>query len=195
MPHPKIPWLIATITMVTSLTTIGCNNREAEIAREAADRQARQNETMATLQKEVAAGTRSLAENDAQARQQSFEVHRDLHAERADLSGQWQDLEDQRQAVARTRRTDSFLSSLVTGGGGVLAALFALAFAWLAMFGIHRSDGSPELARRLVEHLLVDGRLLSEPQGQPAVLTRSSPSLPGPNNLGDVEHGDLPSDA
>ena len=194
MPQPKIPWTNLAIATIAILTILGCNNREAEIAREAADRQARQNETMASLQQEVAAGARSLVENDAQARQQSLEVHRDLHAERGDLSGQWQDLEDQRQAVARTRRTDSFLSALVTGGGGLLAALLALAFAWLALFGVHRSDESPELACQLVEQLLGEGPLLLAPPRPPAL--SSPPAIDGPlPSPCDIEPGVTPSDS
>ena len=178
--NPRLLLLFLPVTM------LGCADREAEIAREAADRQARQNDTMAALQQEVAAGTRSLAENDAQARHQSFEVHRDLHAERADLSDQWRDLDDQRQAVARTRRTDSFLTSLVAGGGGALAALFALAFAWLALFALHRSGESPEMACQIVEQFLDSDDLLSEPGGLPASpLLQSSTDcrlLPSPND-------------
>ena len=200
MPKLKIPWTAFAMATIALLTILGCDNREAQIAREAADRQARQNETMATLQQEVAAGTRTLAENDAQARQQSFEVHRDLHAERADLSEQWQDLEDQRQAVARTRRTDSFLSALVVGGGGLLAALLALAFAWLALFGLHRSGDTPELASQLVEQFLADGPLLLEPPSAPTAPAKLPPHqieglLPDLQDFGTVESGVTSSDA
>ena len=192
MPTPQIPRPLNVLSMIALLTILGCDNREAEIAREAADRQARQNETMASLQQEVAAGTRSLAENDAKARQQSFEVHRDLQTERADLSGQWQELEDQRQSIAGSRRTDSFLSALVTGGGGVLAALLALAFAWLALFGLHRSGESPELACHLVEQLLDDGPLLLEsgsldPSAAPLLGAPDGRLLPSPDDA-DAPH-------
>jgi hypothetical protein len=181
MPRHKIPWPTAVMTMVALMTTLGCDNREAEIAREAADRQARQNETMATLQQEVAAGTRTLADNDARARQQSFEVHRDLQSERSELSHQWQNLEDQRQEVAHDRRTESFLAALVSSGGTTLAVLFALAFAWLALFGLHREEASsPEATVLLVEQLLDDSLRLNRPDDERALLADSSPkpSLP-----------------
>jgi hypothetical protein len=157
-----IPRLRLILTAIVLSITSGCDNREAEIAREAADRQARQNETMAALQQDVTAGTRTLAENDAKARQQSLEVHRDLQSERAKLGDQWQDLEQQRQAIAASRRTDSFLSALVTGSGGLLAALLALGFAWLTLFGLHRSGECPELAGELLAQLIEEDWQLAD---------------------------------
>jgi hypothetical protein len=153
-PRQKI---LTTLALVALLTTCGCDNREAEIAREAANRQAQQNQTMATLQQEVVIGTRRLAENDAQARKQALEVHQDLQAERAQMNVGWDSLEAERQSIGRSRRVDSFLTALITGGGGALAALFALAFAWLAVFGRSREDDAAEaLCELLAEEWLAD---------------------------------------
>jgi hypothetical protein len=85
-PHHRI---LTTLSLVALLTICGCDNREAEIAREAANRQAEQNQTMATLQQEVVIGTRRLAENDAQARKQALKVHQDLQIERFRMSRSW----------------------------------------------------------------------------------------------------------
>ena len=113
--HRKTP---TALVLIGLLTTGGCDNREAEIAREAADRQAAQNQTMAELQQEVVVGTKRLAENDAQSRRQTLQVHRDLQAERTQLNKGWDSLETERQSVALSRRVDSFLTVLITGGGG-----------------------------------------------------------------------------
>ena len=99
--HPKlnlpiaIPWIAALILMS------GCDERAAQIAREAADRQAQQNTAMAELNKEVAGGTRRLVEADAQARKEIVGVHRDLQAERTRLDTGWDDV---RRRAASDRR-------------------------------------------------------------------------------------------
>ena len=152
--HRKTPTVLVLIGL---LTTGGCDNREAEIAREAADRRGLRNQTMAELQQEVVVGTKRLAENDAQSRRQTLQVHRDLQAERTQLNKGWDSLETECQSVALSRRVDSFLTVLITGGGGSPAALFALAFAWLAVFGRSREDDAAEaLCERLAEQWLAE---------------------------------------
>ncbi len=160
--NPRPSTTPTALALAALLTISGCDNREAEIAREAADRQAEQNRTMAQLHQEVAGGTRRLAENDAQARRQALEVHRDLQAERSQMAEGWDSLEAERQSIARQRRTDSFLAALVTGGGAAVAALFALAFAWLALLGQRRQDDAAEsFCELLAEDLLAENLLLS----------------------------------
>lgn len=185
--------LIVTYLIATALTN-GCDDRAADVAREAADRQARQNETMAELQQEVAAGTKRLVEEEAKARQQSLDVHRDLQAERSQLGEGWNDLETQRQAIAGDRRTQSFLAVLATGGGAVVAGLLALAFAWLTMYGLsQRDDSAQDACELLIGDLVADQprltrylvsrpgeeveRLPSPADGEPD----DRPSLPAPD--------------
>src|SRR5262245_51317897 len=79
--------------------TRGCDDRETQIAREAADRQAQQNTEMARLNKEVASGTHELVAADAQARKEIVGVHHELQAERARLDTSWKDLEGERQQI------------------------------------------------------------------------------------------------
>jgi hypothetical protein len=67
-PKPRITLLLAAALL--TVTSSGCDERVAQVAREAADRQAQQNQSMAELQGHVAAGTRKLVEADAQARQE-----------------------------------------------------------------------------------------------------------------------------
>ena len=75
-------WILWT---TLSILTSGCDDAATRVAREAADRQAQQNTTMAELNKEVAGGTHRLVEADAQARKEVIGVHRDLQAERSRL--------------------------------------------------------------------------------------------------------------
>ena len=84
-PNLKIHILFTTIL----LTTLGCDDRVAQVAREPADRQAQQNAEMARLNKEVATGTHELVEADPQGRKEMVGVHHDLQAERERQASEW----------------------------------------------------------------------------------------------------------
>src|SRR4029079_11893746 len=102
----------------------------------------------------VADGTSQLVEQEAKARQQALVVQRDLQAERAQLATGWNKLESERTSIAAQRRNESFLAALVTGGGGVLAGLISLGFAWLTMYGLSRDDSSQAACEILIEDLV-----------------------------------------
>jgi hypothetical protein len=144
--------LIATAALLILMTS-GCDDRAAQIAIEGAQRQAEQNRSMAKLHEHVAAGAKRLAEEEAAARKQALVVHQELQLERSQLSGGWNQLEAQRQAIAEARRTESFLAALVQGGGAVLAGVLALAFGWLALYGLRRDHESPEVCELLLQEL------------------------------------------
>ena len=151
---------------------LGCRPPEEDLLREAITRQAEQNQSMAQLQREVAAGTRELVAGDADARRRSVDLQRQLQAERTRLSTSWDDLERQRQREAQRRRTESFLSALVQGGGGVAAALFALAALKSALSGDNGDEA--ELAALLLE----EAPLLTSCRIQVAVSGSKSSSRP-----------------
>ena len=88
----------------------GCDDRVSQVAREAADRQAQQNTSMAELNQEVAGGARRLVEADAKARQDFVGIHRDLGAERSRLDAGWNSLEDERHQIAGQRGAESMWS-------------------------------------------------------------------------------------
>lgn len=146
-----IPWIVALIL------TIGCDDRATEIAREAADRQARQNETMANLQGRVAGGTQELVAADAAARRQLIGVHHDLQAERTRLDGGWKALETERQRIAGQRRTESLVGPLATCLGGLLLVTALLGFCWYAVGAAHASeDYEVVLNEYLVQEVLAE---------------------------------------
>ena len=122
-----IPWIVSVILMS------GCDDRAAQIAREAADRQAQQNTAMAELNKEVASGTHRLVEADAQARKEIVGVHRDLQAERTRLDTGWSDLEQERRQIAGERRTESLLAPAVQTAGLLAVVALVLGFCWYAL--------------------------------------------------------------
>jgi hypothetical protein len=146
----------ATIQLILVLTgTSGCDERVVEVAREAADRQAAQNQQMGELQTEVARGTRSLVEANAAARQEMVGVHRDLQAERQQLGTGWNALETQRQQLARQRRTDSLLLPLACAVGGLALVTVLIGFLWQLLANA-RSSGSidGELNELLIKQVL-----------------------------------------
>lgn len=128
----------------------GCNELATEVAREAADRQARQNETMADLQEEVAAGTRRLVEAEAESRQQILGVHEHLQAERSRLQEWWERLRGE-------QRTESLLVPLVPLIGKVMLVALLLGFCWYALFASHHGDDAEgELNEVLLTELTAD---------------------------------------
>lgn len=145
----------AMCALVALIWMSGCDERVVEVAREAADRQAAQNQQMGELQKEVARGTRSLVEADASARREIVGVHRDLQAERQQLGSGWHDLEIQRQRIAKERRTESLLVPLASTVAGAALVIVLLGFLRQLLASSHSSDpADAELNELLVEQLL-----------------------------------------
>lgn len=108
------------------IATLGCLASDPELTRHALRTQAEQNQMMAQLQREIAAGAHELTAADADARLQSIKLHEHIQAERTRLNEAWKDLQSHRRREAVSQRTDSFLESLVRGGGAIAAALFAI---------------------------------------------------------------------
>lgn len=119
--HPRT-WIV---WICLAVVTSGCDERVVEIAREAADRQAQQNQVMARLQQQVAEGSQGLVEADAAARRDYVTVQHDLHAERQSLDKARADLDAERQALASDRHTESLLTALIpmASGAAMLVAL------------------------------------------------------------------------
>jgi hypothetical protein len=146
---------VAIQTILGLSSIVGCNERVVEVAREAADRQAAQNEQMGELQQEVARGSRSLVEADAAARHAIVGVHRDLQAERRQLNASLNDLEVKRQQLVGERRTESLLLTLGSALGGLLLVVVLMGFLWQLLATARTSDSvDVELNQLLVEQLL-----------------------------------------
>lgn len=171
---PRKRHLAMTFAIVALAWTTGCDERVVEVAREAADRQAAQNEQMGNLQKEVAHGTRSLVEADAAARKEIVGVHRDLQAERRQLGTSWNDLEAQRQQVARQRRIESVLVPLLTAVTGVVLVVVLLSF----LRQLFASSETTESIDVELQNLLVEQVLAIEVRSNEAIGQGSEPRMP-----------------
>ena len=151
-PKNLIPWIL-----IVSLIA-GCDDRATRIAREAADRQAQQNTSMADLNKEVASGTHQLVEADAKARQEIIGVHRDLQAERTRIDTGRQTLDQERREIAALRRTESLLAPAIALFGGIVLVALVLGFCWHAVVSSGPSGSSEgQLNELLIYEFLVDG--------------------------------------
>jgi hypothetical protein len=170
-PRTWILWNVLTILIG------GCDEERERIVREAADRQAQQNTAMVELNREVAGGTRRLVEADAQARQEIVGVHRDLQDERSRLDGGWSALEQERQQIARQRRTESMLVPTTKIGGGLALVIVLLGFCWYALVAIRRSDDTDaQLNELLIAEILPDEPpLLFHGQHSPSLLGHAQP--------------------
>jgi hypothetical protein len=169
---------IAPMILISLL--IGCSDeRIVEVSRQAAERQAQQNTTMAELHQEVASGTRALVQADAEARQEIVGIHHDLQQERTRLDSGWHDLETERQAIAGERRTESLLVPLVQLVGKIALVVVLLGFCWRALVGLEGSDNSNgELNELLVQELAENVALRLDAAALPAQITASDDRPP-----------------
>jgi hypothetical protein len=140
--------------MILTVLTSGCDDRATRIAREAADRQAQQNNAMGELNKQIAIGTRFLVETDGQARQEHLALHRDIEAERHQLDDAWNRLEVERKAVAQERRGDSLLVIFLERAGSTVLIVVLLGFCWYVLVRDHSTDTSDRELSQLLLHEL-----------------------------------------
>lgn len=168
-------------TVIWILTT-GCDEQVTQVAREAADRQAQQNATMAELQQEVAHGTRSLVAADATARRAIIGVHHELQAEQKRLDTGWDALQTERRQIARERRTESLLVPTLEAAGAVLVVVVLLGFLGHTLAGLRTSEPvDAELSELLVAQLLAERPAEDFPHRRLAGSFVASAALPGPD--------------
>ena len=173
------------------VATLGCDSdhRVAEVATEAARRQAGQNEEMIRLNREVAENNRRLVEADSQARQEVLQVQRDLierdaegreqldslerevqatvKQERSSLDHQHEKLDDERKEIATQRNRDPIVAAAITGLGVVLACLAPIVLAMYLLRTVHRQEPTDaELAELLVQEIASDRSVLFGPGGR-----------------------------
>ena len=163
-----------------ALATGGCDEdrRVVDAATQAAERQAAQNVELARVAAHAAAGAHDLVAADAAARRAAVDLQQEIQAERGRLDAGWSALEAERRGIASQRRTASALAVAVRGLGIVVAALLALALAWLVLGG--QSPPEPELGGvwEAVAAELAAPRRLAAPSAAPLPPPPdSSPSL------------------
>jgi hypothetical protein len=143
-----------------------CNEdaRVAEVATEAADRQAEQNKEMAQLNREVAEGTKRLVEADGNAREAFVSLQRDLQTEQAEVGQQRDQLEEERRAIAGERLRESILAPIIANAGPLVVCGLALVLCWFLLFGLRRDgDDNAVVGEILIEELIAERPALLPP--------------------------------
>jgi hypothetical protein len=171
MNKTQIPLLL----LIAVTASCSPEERVVEIATQAADRQAQQNQEMSRLNREVAQGTRQLVDADAQAREKFAEVHQQLQGERAELGQQWNALEAERKEIAQQRRSESMAVPIAQAIGVLLLVTVLIGFCWSLLFGSQKSEANAELGELLIHELSSDQPLLL-----PRLEQTQLPSLPNP---------------
>ena len=164
----------------------GCaDERVANVAREAADRQAEQNRQIAHQSHQVAETTKQLVAADAQARRELIALQKDLQARQAAIAQQQDCLEAERRQMAAQRQLESILGPAIESLGLVLVAALVLAFCCLLAHGLRKqgSDSDPTISELLVADLVSPQPLLLPPFPPPPGTTRL---LPPPQDGGHV---------
>jgi len=182
------------LPLLILLAIAGCSppdqrdQRLAEMAQDATERQAQQNEEMSRLNREVAENNRQLLEADADSRREVLELqhelvqrdeqcrqeltalHREVQAnigqERASLDRQHEELEDERSEIAKQTQRAPVIAEAIKGAVLLLACLCPLA---LTAYLIHALNGNTDdetaINELLVSEIMSDQpRLLPSPQ-------------------------------
>lgn len=172
----RIRWLACILVLVCPVA--GCedeDDRVAEVAREAAQRQAEQNKQMAQLQNQVAEGSRRLVEAEAQARSEILALQRDLQQSQAEIGRQRDQLEVERRQIASQRYWDAIFGESISAAVILLACMLPLLLCWaLLRRPSHDDESDTVLAEFLVQELSSDAPILLPERSVPHLLETGS---------------------
>ena len=167
MPKPLRLILIPLITL-----TLGCveDERLANMAQDATQRQAEQNHAMAQQNRELVEASKRLVEAHAQTRQEFINLNRDLQAQQAETARQHTALEAERRQIAQQRRWDSLLAATLTSMTVLLACLLPLVVAIYALWASREEAASDaELAELLTREMVAEQPVLLARHDIPAL--------------------------
>jgi hypothetical protein len=168
-------WMLTIGTFLVSL--VGCageGERVAQVAREAAQRQAEQNRQMALLQNQVAEGSRRLVEAEANARAEITAMQRDLQQSQAEVGRQRDLLEAERRQIAAERYWDGIVGNSIMAGAMLLACVLPLLLCWaLLRSSSHDGETDAALAEFLAQELVSAHPMLLPGSTPPPLLEQS----------------------
>lgn len=175
--------VLTVVGLIVATAGCGGNAEVARVATQAADRQAQQNDELARLNREVAAGTKNMVEADAQARKDLIVAQQQLQSQQADIGRGRDLLETERQHIARQRQSVSMWTPVLQGLGIALVAALTIGLCWSLLHGLRSNDDSnQELGELLVMELTAARRQLTayEPDDAPQLgeLDNSIPGVP-----------------
>jgi preprotein translocase subunit SecF len=197
--------------MLTLMTTIGCgpapdmrDQRLADLARQSAEQQTRQNEAMAKQSQavveesaKVAEAAQQLVQSDAKARAEMIAAQErllsQLDQQRAAVDTGRDQLEQERKQIAQQRHRDPVIASSIQTVGLILAALLPLIICVYVIRMMSRTE--PDDAA--VASLLVTELTADRPMLLPGPVLRPAPALEhhGGQYLPDDSASDVQPDA
>ena len=171
--------IAAAMTALTVVLLTGCDEDEkvAKVAIQAADRQAKQNQEMARVNREVAEGTKRLVEADAEARKDVLAMQKDLQGQASEVGQQRDLLESERREVAGQRLRESILGPIIANMGPLLVCALVLAFCSLLIYGLRVDKGDDDsiVAEVLIEDLASERPKLLPPASSVSVIEHHDP--------------------
>jgi hypothetical protein len=153
--------------LLLALIAIGCNSgdeRLVELSRESANRQAEQNRLVEGNDRQVLEATNRLVEADAKSRTENNELHRQIESERSDINQQRDALEQERRQIAAERIRDPIIAESIQAVAGLIAVMLPLLVCLLLLRGLYQKPPGETLAEVLIEDLVSQHPLLSEPE-------------------------------
>ena len=129
-----------TFILLTCFTFLGCdeNERVAQVAIEAAEQQAKQNERMAQNNRKV------------------LDMQHDLQAEQAQVGNLRDELEDERRDIASQRLTESRLGPILKSCAAAALSIVTIGFCWYLLYGLKSEDADQLLGELLIEDLMTE---------------------------------------
>ncbi|HET6329027.1 MAG TPA: hypothetical protein VFG04_30365 [Planctomycetaceae bacterium] len=146
---------------------IGCSSgdeRLVELSRESANRQAEQNRLVENNNGQVLEATNRLVEADAKSRTENNDLHRQIEAERSGINEQRDALEQERRQIAAERIRDPIIAESIQAVAGLFAATLPLLVCLFLLRGLNQKPLGETLAEVLIEDLVSQHPLLSEPE-------------------------------
>lgn len=175
-------------TLVLLMALAGCNENEnarvAQIAQEAAARQAAQNQEMASLNRQMAEAHRQQIDAEADAREKLLAMSQDVQQQRGELETERHEMVNERRELAEDQRWDSVLGPALLGTASLLASVLPLVLCWHLLHGLrHDRNDEADLSALLVMDLTADEPLLlASPKHEsvPQIDHRDERGSPGP---------------
>ena len=181
--HRRIPWYVAALFLGVMIES-GCNST-ATPTDQLFKRQAEQQDALSRQQMEITKASQSLVSSDAQARREMIEfqakLQTEVESERQAVSGQRDELEQDRRAIAHQRYRDPLIAEAIAYAATLLLSLLPI-IALLQLLKSARDEPAEiPLSELLISDYMSDDSLL--------IPHTPSPMLPGPE--GPDERGQI----
>lgn len=177
------PRILSLLCLLVAALAVGCgtnDRRLVDLSREASQRQAEQNREIAHQNRQIAETTKRLVEADAKSRQELVSLERDLQAERVTVGRQRDQLEAERQKIAKDRRWDATTSAAVDNAAMLLAGMLPLILCWYLLHRLRTPDSNEEIGDILTAEIVSDHPILLPPaETRPGLLPEGGDRLPG----------------